>query len=65
MALFLEVDDLSIRSSRNHPNRLANPVLRERNAAKPVCRQAGFILFDKKFIFVAVATGINFSLSST
>ena len=40
--------------------RLANPVLRERDAAKPVCRQAGFILFNEKNLFVALATGIIF-----
>ena len=40
--------------------RLANLGLLERNAAKPVCRQAGFILFDEKFLFIALAMGINF-----
>ena len=40
--------------------RLANLGLLRRNTAKPVCRQAGFILFNEKFLFVALATGINF-----
>ena len=30
-----------------------------RNAAKPVCRQAGLVLFNEEFLFVALATGIN------